>query len=358
MINGVQMVVDKINASGGLLGRPVEFIVKDDQADPSQIPQAAAALKAEGVVAIIGTFMDNCNAALLQWGNDNNMLIGLADDTVVENRTTKFSKYAFFQCPLAPINGELLAQYAVNQLNINSFYSLRGDVFISKQVADSFAAEVQKLKPSVVNLGETVTGTTETDFTTSISAILAKKPDLVLLGEGGPSFVPFVQQAQQFQFFDKVKVATYLMLGAENTVSLTTNFPTGLAITMTAPFWLDTPEMKAYTKDFYDRTKLYPGELTMDFFMATLALTEAIKKAGTTDTDKVIAAWETLKLTDTPLGTVSYNDYDHQADSPIWIGVSGYSSDYPDIAIGLNLTKYQEGIYPTKDEILALRNAK
>ena len=43
---------------------------------------------------------------------------------------------------------------------------------------------------------------------------------------------------------------------------------------------------------------------------------------------------------DTPIGSVHYRDFDHQAMMPIWYVTSGYSDDYP-LAIGLNPTKYQ-----------------
>jgi len=75
---------------------------------------------------------------------------------------------------------------------------------------------------------------------------------------------------------------------------------------MTCPFFLDTPEMKAFTNDFYSRNKLYPGDLALDFYISTLSLLKAIQKAGTTDTDAVIAAYETLTV-NTPVGTISYN---------------------------------------------------
>ena len=124
---------------------------------------------------------------------------------------------------------------------------------------------------------------------------------------------------------------------------------------MTAPFWLNTPEMQAYTQEYYTKYKVYPGELSMDYYLSTLSLCEGIKKAGTTDTDQVIRTLETLTMTNTPLGVISYNDYDHQANSPLWYGSSIISPDYP-IAIAQNMIKYQDNIYPTRDEVLALRS--
>ncbi|TXG93362.1 MAG: amino acid ABC transporter substrate-binding protein, partial [Rhodocyclaceae bacterium] len=52
--NGFQLAVEQVNAAGGVNGRRIEMLVKDDGQDPAKARQAAEALVAAGVVAIIG----------------------------------------------------------------------------------------------------------------------------------------------------------------------------------------------------------------------------------------------------------------------------------------------------------------
>jgi branched-chain amino acid transport system substrate-binding protein len=52
----VQLMVDKVNEEGGLLGRPVELIVEDDAGDPTQAALVADRLVDAGVVAVIGAY--------------------------------------------------------------------------------------------------------------------------------------------------------------------------------------------------------------------------------------------------------------------------------------------------------------
>ena len=54
MLNGIKMAVDEINAVGGYLGRPLELVIKDDQADPDQGRKVSQELLADKVVATIG----------------------------------------------------------------------------------------------------------------------------------------------------------------------------------------------------------------------------------------------------------------------------------------------------------------
>jgi len=104
------MAIDQVNKSGGILGQQVELVVRDDLADPSQVPIQAAALKSAGVVGIVGTFMDANASVLEQWANDNKMICAMTEDETIAARTTRFNKYIFFQHPLDTSEGLVLAQ--------------------------------------------------------------------------------------------------------------------------------------------------------------------------------------------------------------------------------------------------------
>jgi branched-chain amino acid transport system substrate-binding protein len=180
---------------------------------------------------------------------------------------------------------------------------------------------------------------------------------MIISGLGGPQWPSFIKQAVQFNLFQKTKVAAIYGLDASTSAPLGKDTPEGIQGIMYCPFFLDTPEMKAFQADYGTRVKgQYVNDLTVEYYNATTALLEAIKKANSTDPDKIIPVWEKLTVT-SPIGTFSYDDYDHQAEVPIWWVTSKNSPDYP-ITIGTNLVKFQQGIYPTKDEITALRAAK
>jgi branched-chain amino acid transport system substrate-binding protein len=357
MVPGAQMAIDKENASGGVLGRKVEMVLRDDQADPSVVGQKASDLKASGCVGIVGSFMDAVSTALNQWGNDNKFLIAGATDTVLADRTTKFSKYVFFHQAVNLATSSVFSQEISKMNDVKSVYYLSGDVVVAHDIYDSFWASMAKSKPSVTNLGVTWVGSQEMDFSSSIGTILAKNPSLIITGLGGPQWPAFVKQAVQFGLFQKCKVTAMYGLDASTSTPLGKDTPEGIYGIMYCPFFLDTPEMKAFQADFGARVKgQYVNDLTLNYYNATYALLEAIKKANSLDTDKIIAAWETLTL-NTPVGTVSMDAYDHQLEVPVWWATTKNSPDYP-IVTGTNLVKYQQGIYPTKDQVNTLRAAK
>jgi branched-chain amino acid transport system substrate-binding protein len=242
--------------------------------------------------------------------------------------------------------------------DVKSVYYLSGDVVVAHDIYDSFWKTMAKSKPSVTNMGSTWVGMMEMDFSNNINAILAKKPSLIITGLGGPQWPAFIKQAQQFGLFEKCKVVAMYGLDASTSEPLGKDTPEGIYGVISCPFWLDTPEMKAFQSDFSAKVKgsRYVNDLTLNYYNATLGLLEAIKKANSLDTDKIIAAWEKITL-NTPVGTVSMNDYDHQLVVPIWWGTTKNVPQYS-VVTANNMVKYQKEVYPTKDEILALRAAK
>ena len=73
-----------------------------------------------------------------------------------------------------------------------------------------------------------------------------------------------------------------------------------------------------FIEGFHKAKGYYPSWLRGKAYTATMFWAEAIKKAGTTDTDKVIAAWEGLSY-DGPAGTWYMRPCDHQAQVPYWV---------------------------------------
>jgi branched-chain amino acid transport system substrate-binding protein len=94
----------------------------------------------------------------------------------------------------------------------------------------------------------------------------------------------------------------------------------------------------------------------LNYYNATLALLESIKKANSLDTDKIITAWEGISI-NTPVGTVSMDAWDHQLEVPIWWGTTKNVSNYS-VVTANNMVKYQQDVYPTKDDINAYKTSK
>ncbi len=73
--DGAQLAVDVINAEGGIKGRSITLVIKDDQRDPAVARRVDAELVAEGVVAIVGHISSAQTAAVLDFINEANVVL-------------------------------------------------------------------------------------------------------------------------------------------------------------------------------------------------------------------------------------------------------------------------------------------
>ena len=140
---GVQMAVDQINKSGGIMGRPVELIVGDDQSKPDTGRRAVEKLVTEdNIDAHIGGFLSNiCLACTPVWEENKIVnMIGVCLDTTLT--TSKCSRYTFRSFDFAPAQAKAFAPHLVNKLG-KRWYIAYADYAWGQSTRDAYAAEHQ-----------------------------------------------------------------------------------------------------------------------------------------------------------------------------------------------------------------------
>jgi len=84
-------------------------------------------------------------------------------------------------------------------------------------------------------------------------------------------------------------------------------------------------------------------------------MTEAIRKAGTTDTENVIKALEGLRV-ETPIGGVTFRPSDHQSTMGAWVGLTKFDTQR---GVGI-MTDWEyvpgEKMLPSDEEVRKLRS--
>ena len=349
----VQMVIDNANASGGLFGKQLQIITRDDQGDPSVVGEKLAELKGEGCVAILGPFMGANGRPAIQWASMNNVpLITCSSPSLADRVHT--NKYTFFTIPVQNAVAETLYRGMLSR-PVKSFYYLGSDIVNAHEMYDYIADKMKKNHPEIVNLGSVWPSISNVEFSNLISAALAKKPDVVISGQAGPGWAALCQQGMKFNLFKRARVVGSYALESAVTASFGKNYPEGVGTTDWCPFWDESQAMQDYLKAHLAVAKVYPADKGFELHLAALAVVAAMKKAGSAEPDAIANALENLSF-ESPVGAVHFNDYDHQLKIPIWYATSGYSQKFP-IAVGVHSIKYGDDLYPSKEEILALRAA-
>jgi branched-chain amino acid transport system substrate-binding protein len=323
---GVQMAVDRINASGGINGRPVELIVADDESKPDVGRRKTEKLVVEDNVDVhLGGFLSNiCLACMpvFEEAKIVNMISVCLDTTLT---TSKCNRYSFRPYDYAPAQAVAFAPYLVNKMG-KKWHLAYADYSWGQSTRDAYADEIKKVGGSIVGTTGIPLGTA--DMTPFLSKITGDFDGFfgIFFGKDG---VTVGNQAYDLGLTKKYKWA------GDGAIAESTNLPAlgnkiegFVGINRYVPVLdppLDTPAHKKFFEESLKRLKAIdpsgplPDRYVQSNFEAMNALKLGMEKSnfqGRQDTMKLIEALEGLEMKegdDFPQGDKVLRKEDHQA---------------------------------------------
>jgi branched-chain amino acid transport system substrate-binding protein len=323
---GVQMAVDRINASGGINGRPVELIVADDESKPDVGRRKTEKLVVEDNVDVhLGGFLSNiCLACMpvFEEAKIVNMISVCLDTTLT---TTKCNRYSFRPYDYAPAQAVAFAPYLVNKMG-KKWHLAYADYSWGQSTRDAYADEIKKAGGTIVGTTGIPLGTA--DMTPFLSKITGDFDGFfgIFFGKDG---VTIGNQAYDLGLTKKYKWA------GDGAVAESTNLPAlgskiegFVGINRYVPVFdppLDTPAHRKFFDESLKRLKAIdpsgplPDRYVQSNFEAMNALKLGMEKSkfqGRADTMKLIEALEGLEMKegdDFPQGDKVIRKEDHQA---------------------------------------------
>jgi len=329
---GGQLAEKDINDKGGVLGRPIQLIVRDCKSTPDEATRVARELiLKEKVEFLVGGFTAAQGLALSEVGKTEKIIyIAPVSKSTAMTDPDKLHPYVFRAAANTNTEGRSAAVFMAKN-PWKRVYTLGPDYEYGQMVTKAFVEWIKKIKPDVEIVGQSWPKLGEADFTPFITALMAAKPDAAFLSLWGGDFVNFTKQAKPYGFFEKVKVVAGGEGGCpETAISLKDDLPLGITTNSYDLFYYpNTPEHKAYVERLKAFTKQeYPPSWAITGYVAVQFLAEAIKKANSTDTMKVIKALEGLTI-DTPIGKQTMRAKDHQANRGQFWGTTAKVPEYP-----------------------------
>jgi len=323
---GVQMAVDRINKTGGILGRPVELVIGDDESKPDVGRRAVEKMATEDQIdAHVGGFLSNiCLACTPVWEEHKIVnMIGVCLDTTLT--TSKCSRYTFRSYDFAPAQAVAFAPYLVNKLG-KKWHILYADYAWGQSTRDAYAANIK------ANGGEVVGGTgipLGTADTTSFLSKISGDFDGLFLIFFGSDAINVVNQGTDLGLAKKYKIAGDGAVATSTQLPAMGNKSEGfVGIDRYLPIFdepLDTPYLHTFFDDAVARLKKIdptgplPDRYVQSNFEAVNALKLGIEKSGfqgRADTPKLVASLEGLTMKegpDFPTGDKVLRKEDHQA---------------------------------------------
>jgi branched-chain amino acid transport system substrate-binding protein len=323
---GLQMAVDRINWGGGILGRPVELIVADDESKPDTGRRAVEKLVTEDDIDVhVGGYLSNvCLACVPVFVEHNvvNMITVCLDTTLT---TSKCNRYTFRPCEFAPAQAVAFAPYLVNKMG-KKWQIAYADYSWGQSTKDAYVAEIKKSGGEVTGTIGIPLGTA--DMTPFLSKISGDFDGLFLIFFG-PDALRVIGQGYDLGLSKKYKFA------GDGAIAVSAQLPAHgnkiegfVGIDRYVPVFdprLDTPHLHAFLDEAVDRMKkaglsgALPDRYVQSNFEAMNAVKIGIEKSGfqgRKDSDKLIAALEGLEMkesADFPQGDKILRKEDHQA---------------------------------------------
>jgi branched-chain amino acid transport system substrate-binding protein len=353
-----KLATDKINAKGGVMGRKIEFVTRDSK---FKVDLGLAAAKELILRENVDILMGTINSALALAISDlckKEKLPFFATFAKSDKITgADGHRYVFSMNENTAIAGKAAAQ-GLAKMPYTNYWIAGDDYEYGHALADGVWNNLTQLKPGVKLLGQSWWKVGEPDFTPYITAIMAAKPDAVIIATGGRDCVPFLKAAKSTGFNERVPFYMHTATELSTLIPLGADAPEGVLGTSNYFFYYpETEANKAFVADFkaaYDRNPkvgaLY-GYITANF------IAKAYEKAGSFDTEKFIDALEGMTI-DSPVGPLTIRAYDHQVMFPMYMGVTKKVPQYDFLIADKIVTIPGSDVMPTVEEIKKARGQK
>jgi branched-chain amino acid transport system substrate-binding protein len=316
---GWQLAVDEINTAGGVLGRKLVVIAKDDGGKPADATTAANELvSSEGVVMLTGTFFSNIGLAVGDFAAQKKIFF-LAGEPLTDAMTwAKGNAYTFRLRPSNYMQAAMLAEQAA-KLPAKRWATIAPNYEYGQSAVAVFKEILSAKRPDVQWVGEQWPPQGKIDAGPVIQAIAATNPEAILNITFGPDLVKLVREGNTRGLFKNRAVVSFLTGEPEYIDPLKDETPEGWIVSGYPWNSIKTPEHDAFLKAYQAKYNDYPRLGSVVGYETIKAAAAIITKAGSTDTDKMITAAEGLQF-GSPFGPVTFRKIDHQSTLGAFVG--------------------------------------
>jgi branched-chain amino acid transport system substrate-binding protein len=349
------LAVQKINSQGGVLGREIEFVTRDDKFKVDiGLSAARELIMRERVDLLMGTINSALSLAISELAAKEKIpflvTFGKSDKITGE----KGNRYTFSMNENTAMIGRAAA-VALAELPYTRYWIAGDDYEYGHAIAEGVWQNLQKIKPEVQLLGQSWWKVGEPDFTPYITAMLAAKPEAVIVATGGRSCVPFLKTAHATGFNKQVPFYMHTATEFSTLKPLGLDAPEGVLGTANYhSYFPDTDANRAFVAEFEKAYGRSPAAGALYGYITAHFIAKAYEKAGKVDTEKFIDALEGLSV-DSPIGKVTMRAEDHQVMLPMFMGKTAkVAGEDTFVAVDI-VTIPAEELMPSVEEIMKAR---
>lgn len=352
---GMELAIDEINAAGGVNGKKLELISRDDNANPGDAVRVAEELVSrEKVDVLTGAFLSNTGLALTDFAKQKKFFYLAAEPLTDKIVWSNGNRYTYRLRPSTYMQVAMLVPEAA-KLKKKRWAVVYPNYEYGQSSVATFKQLLKAVQPDVEFVAEQAPPLGKVDAGSVAQALADAKPDAIFNVLFGADLSKFVREGNTRGLFKGREVVSVLTGEPEYLDPLKDEAPNGWIVTGYPWDSLKTPEHKAFADAYQAKFKDYPRLGSVVGYSAIHSLAVGIKKAGSTDTEKLIAAFKGLQV-DSPFGKFSYRPQDNQSTMGAYVGKTknengkGVMVDY----VYLDGAKFQ----PSDEEVKKMRPAE
>ncbi len=280
VLDGFKLAIEKVNSKGGVLGKRITYVTRDDKFKVDLGLSAAKELiMREKVDVIMGTINSAVALAVSDLAKKEKIPFIATYSKSANITGAKGHRYVFSMNENTAMAGRAAAEALAQKPYVN--YWLAGDDYeYGHSIGEDVWNHLKKIKPEANLLGQTWWKVGEPDFTPFITSILSAKPDAVIIATGGAGCVPFLKAAKATGFNEKMPFFMH------TAVELSTLRPLGLdapeKVMGTANYFFyypETKENKEFVEVFQKAYKRYPSSGSLFGYMTGLYIARGVRKS-------------------------------------------------------------------------------
>jgi branched-chain amino acid transport system substrate-binding protein len=325
---GAQLAVHDLNARGGVLGKKVKLIIKDDNATPATgADNVKGMILNDHVAAILGPVSSGVAGAEMPLADQYKTPIFLNVANSVTLLTKTWTKYGFQLVPNTVMEPRAIAAYFEKYLKGKSVSvaTFAPDYVFGHSTVDGFIQALKDLGVKYTIVDQEWPALGAPNIAPQLSALISHHPQVTFNVQFGGDLVNFTNQALGYGFFKNTRIIG--MYSYDPLKALSGKAPAGGIAFSRAPYWaIKTPQMASFVSAYHKKFDDYPSEWAILAYTAVQTWAYGATKAKAFGGDAVSSAIAGSTVP-TIRGSIAIRACDHQAAVPEYVATVNSKKD-------------------------------
>jgi branched-chain amino acid transport system substrate-binding protein len=316
---GWELAVEEVNAAGGVMGKKIEIVSRDDNGNPGDAVRVAEELVSrENVAFMIGTFPSNVGLAVADFAKQKKILFIASEPLTDKIVWDAGNKYTFRLRASTYMQTAMLVPEAA-KLKKKRWAIVYPNYEYGQAATAAFKKLIKEQQPDVEFVTEQAVPLNKIEAGPVVQAIADAKPDAIFSSLFAADLAKFVREGNTRGLFKNVAVLNILGGEPEYLDPLKDETPEGWLVTGYPWDQIKTPEHTKFKDAYMKKYNDYPRLGSIVGYTSVMSAVAAIKKANSTDSEKLVTAMKGLTHA-TPFGDITYRALDHQSTMGAYVG--------------------------------------